>query len=307
MPLGGGEIYTGAGAAGTAPDATADLHLRKLRYFLAVARNLSFAGAARELLVAQPALSRAVKALEEDLGVRLFERDTQHVRLTNAGRVFVDDAAALLSLATAARRRTQAAAREQRLLTVGFQPGVAISEIVSACSQLHPEVGVQTRRLDCHPDPTKALDGVVDAAVVRAVDSPIGPTVVRLFEDPTLVALPATHPLAGAEVVTIAQLEAETMLAHGADRAGPVVRNMEEGLEAVLLGKGLAWTPASAAAYYQRSGIVYRPVRDAPAVEVVLVVEPGRIHRDEVQWFISAARDYFRGRSAPGRRDSIAA
>ena len=281
-------------------DANADLHLRKLRYFLAVARHLSFAQAGRELFIAQPALSRAVKALEAELGVQLLERDSQRVELTHAGSVLVEEGTALLTRASAARRRVQAAAHQHLLLTVGFQPGVDISELVRAFAALHPEVGLGTKRVDCSADPSRALDGTVDVAVVRAADWSPGPTIFHLAEDPSLVALPANHPLAGHETLTMAGLETETMLrqASSADDArGSAVRNMEEGLEAVLLGEGLAWAPTSAAMYYQRPDIVYRPVKDAPRFDIVLVAEPARIDRNEVQWFVRVARERF-GRRA---------
>ena len=103
-------------------DSSVDMHLRKVRYFVAVAARLSFAQASRDLHVAQPALSRAVKALEVELGVQLLERDSQHVALTDAGRVLLEHGTALLARASATRREVQAAvlvSRRERELVVG--------------------------------------------------------------------------------------------------------------------------------------------------------------------------------------------
>ena len=68
------------------------MELRHLRYFAGVAEALSFTHAARKLRVAQPALSRQIRQLEEEVGARLLERDRRTVRLTEAGRVFLAEA-----------------------------------------------------------------------------------------------------------------------------------------------------------------------------------------------------------------------
>jgi DNA-binding transcriptional LysR family regulator len=289
------------------------MHLRKVRYFVAVAERLSFAQASRDLHVAQPALSRAVKALEAELAVQLLDRDSQHVALTDAGRVFLERGTALLAQASAARREAQAAAGTSTL-TVGFQPGVVITEIIRAFAEEHPDVAVRTERLECNPDPRYGLNGGgLDAALVRSATELPDENVIHLMDDPTLVALPASHPLADRDCLTVDDLDGEILLRHAssdADLASPAtVRNLEEGLEAVLLGVGLAWVPASAAAYFRRSGIVYRPVAEAPRFDIVLVIDPAQLHRDEVQRFVGCAREHYskRGRELSLASDSIPA
>ena len=84
-----------------------DLDLRKLRYFVAVADSLHFGRAADELHIAQPALSRQIRALEHDLGTPLFTRDSHGVALTDAGRQLLTDAGPLLASAHAVRRRVR--------------------------------------------------------------------------------------------------------------------------------------------------------------------------------------------------------
>ena len=85
-----------------------DLDLRKLRYFRALADELHFGRAAEELHIAQPVLSRQIRALEHDLGAALFTRDRHGVLLTDAGRQLLADAGPLLASADAVRRRVSA-------------------------------------------------------------------------------------------------------------------------------------------------------------------------------------------------------
>uniref|UniRef100_UPI002453A8E0 LysR family transcriptional regulator n=1 Tax=Nocardia wallacei TaxID=480035 RepID=UPI002453A8E0 len=91
-----------------------DLDLRKLRYFVAVADRLHFGRAAEELHIAQPVLSRQIRALEKDLGAALFTRDTHGVELTDAGRQLLDDAGPQLAAVRGVRRRGSVAGRGSR-------------------------------------------------------------------------------------------------------------------------------------------------------------------------------------------------
>ena len=97
----------------------ADVDLRKLRYFVAVAERLHFGRAAQALHIAQPVLSRQIKALEDELKAQLFVRDKRATELTPAGRQLLADAGPLLASADALRRRVARAARGPGSFTVG--------------------------------------------------------------------------------------------------------------------------------------------------------------------------------------------
>src|SRR5204863_10011371 len=100
--------------------------LRRLRSFLAVARERSFTRAAEQLHIAQPALSRQIRQLEQELGVRLLDRTTQYVEPTEAGHLLMERGAALCEEADRLRRDLRGFAGGQRgTLTIGYSAGIS--------------------------------------------------------------------------------------------------------------------------------------------------------------------------------------
>src|ERR1700712_4500705 len=104
-----------------------DLDLRKLRYFAAVAEHRHFGRAAEQLYIAQPVLSRQIRALEQELGCELLIRTTRSVELTPAGEQLREDARAVFATADAAVRRVREIDRGAQRLVVAFAPGLRVS------------------------------------------------------------------------------------------------------------------------------------------------------------------------------------
>ena len=123
-----------------------DLDLRKLRYFVAVAEELHFGRAAERLHIAQPVLSRQIRAFEDELGSQLFARDRRHTELTPAGEQLLEEAGPLLANAEAVRRRVGRMARGSGTFTVGFMPGLLVTAAVRALSAVHPDLTVDVIR-----------------------------------------------------------------------------------------------------------------------------------------------------------------
>jgi DNA-binding transcriptional LysR family regulator len=147
----------------------AGVELRQLRYFVAVAEELNFGRAAERLLIAGPSLSQQIKALEHDLGVRLFDRDRRSVALTPAGAALLPDTRALLDRADDLQRRAAqiTGCEPVRLGYVEWVPA-DLTARTSAVAQLRTDAWIQPS----HAQAARVADGSLDLAVcwVRTQD-----------------------------------------------------------------------------------------------------------------------------------------
>jgi DNA-binding transcriptional LysR family regulator len=264
-----------------------DLDLRKLRYFVAVAEELNFRRAAERVHVAQPVLSRQIRALEKELHAQLFVRDSSGTQLTRAGAQLLADASLLLAGADAARRRVAQAARGTSTFTVGFMPGLTVTEAVLALGAAHPDLTVEVLRTEWTNQVTVLHDGRADIGYIRMPADLTGLRTSALFSEPRVAVVPATHRLAGKEAVSIHDLADEHLLQHpdavpewrsvakemhARQRAAAATRarSVEEKLEHVAAGRGFSVLPESAATYYQRPDVVWTPITDIPPSDVRL-------------------------------------
>jgi DNA-binding transcriptional LysR family regulator len=285
----------------------ADVDLRKLRYFVAVAEQLHFGRAAEALHIAQPVLSRQIRALEDELGTQLFVRDKRATELTPAGRQLLADAGPLLASADALRRRVARAARGPGSFTIGFMPGLIVTEAVRALAGRHPQLTVNVLRTNWD-DQTEVLhDGRADVSYVRLPVDQSGLQVRPLLTESRVAVLPAGHRLAGKDTVTIADLADEHLLQDPAAvpewrdtatemrnrsrRPAPVFRTVEEKLEHVAAGHGIVLLPLSTAAFYTRPGIEYIHVSDIAPNQVCLAWDATR-RSALIQDFAAIAADH---------------
>jgi DNA-binding transcriptional LysR family regulator len=285
----------------------ADVVLRKLRYFVAVAERLHFGRAAEALHIAQPVLSRQIRALEDELKAQLFVRDKRTTELTPAGRQLLADARPLLANAGALRRRVARAARGPASFTIGFMPGLIVSEAVRAILGRHPDLDVNVLRTSWDDQTEVLRDGRADVSYVRMPIDQSGLQVRALLTEPRVAVLPAGHPLAGKETISVADLAVEHLLqdpdavpewrdiatemrARHA-RAAPVFRTVEEKLEHVAAGHGIVLLPLSTATFYTRPGIACSHVSDIAPNQVCLAWDATRRSR-LIQDFAAIAADH---------------
>ncbi|MGO9781594.1 MAG: LysR family transcriptional regulator [Streptosporangiaceae bacterium] len=263
-----------------------DLDLRRLRYFVTVAEELSFTSAASLLHMTQPALSRQISALEHDLRAQLFDRDRRGTWLTAAGKQLLEDAGPLLAAASALERRARMAGRDPARFAIGFMPGIHATPIIREFAQRAPYLSIDVIFTSVTDQVDFLVDGRVDVCFVRLPLDDDTFHVVPLFPEPRVAAVPSSHPLAGSPRIEIKQVSELPLLQdpgdvpewHGAvaepqPAAVPDRRRrptVEESLERVALGTGVFVLPAGIADFYQRADISYVPLQDVAARMVAL-------------------------------------
>lgn len=191
------------------------MELRQLRYFIAVAERLSFSKAAQELHVTVPPLSRQVRQLEDEFGVRLFVRDRRHVALTDAGRTLLREARALVAqTARVSDCLRLARCGEAGLVRLGIAPGLGehVSRVLLEHAKRFPAVELQYQEILSGLQGKPLLEGEIDVGFVRCaldsfrLDSEI------LFEERFVVHVSRASPLAKRRSLRIKDLADETLL-----------------------------------------------------------------------------------------------
>jgi DNA-binding transcriptional LysR family regulator len=272
---------------------------RQLRYFIAVAEELSFTRAAQRLHLSQPPLSQQIQALEHDLGIRLLDRDKRNVTLTEPGKLFLEHARQILAMADDARIQVAEAAagysghlRLAYTVSVSFHP--ALPQILIRMGQNAPNVRIWLSEMYTDPQFAAIRLGQIDVGLVRDVpgheDDARALRVDVIDREPLLLALPSGHRLADREQLELAEVAGEPFviqprelaatlydrLVQLAAKAGfhPVVRQQAQQLNGLLAlvaaGIGMALVPASMRVV-QLAGVSYVPLADPDAYLLLAV------------------------------------
>ena len=260
--------------------------LRRLRYFVAVADELHFGRAAARLHISAPPLSQRIGELEAELGLRLFDRTSRRVALTEAGERLLVEARAILDATDHFEQVARAcAASAHATLAVGYchGSGLGVFRLIRAFQTLHPETSVRPDALTSLRSMEALRAGRISVGVVR----PPLPAARTIASQPLArvpmdhVALPSGHPLAGSEVVKATDLDGEAVLlvergdaptAHDetvayCDALGvrptwvhhPATQ-AERMLDMVAVGAGIGWLNQWQAESVQRDDVTVRPL-----------------------------------------------
>lgn len=195
------------------------MELRHLRYFVAVAEELSFTRAAERLHIGQPPLSQQIQALEAEIGATLLDRSHRKVRLTSAGSVFLQEAKRVLMMSAGASERARRAERgEVGELSIGFTRSVPYApffpKIINAYRTAFPEVTLQMREMPTMKQLEAINDHTLDLGFIRpfGIASGDGLEFMPVEDDPLYVAMPISHPLAVLPTIRMDDLRHEKLV-----------------------------------------------------------------------------------------------
>ena len=270
------------------------LELWQLRYFVAVAEDLSFRRAAERLSITQPPLTRQIQALEETIGARLFDRTRSGVTLTSAGRYLLDEARALLSsadaLLDAARGRFQQRI-ELRLGITTVVDSALFTWLEPALKRRAPEMSLVQKRQISQRSIADLRKGVLDAALIGLPSGTSDLIVEPLQTEPLVAALPRGHRLARRKRVSLLDLDEDPLFWFSRqlnpayfDHFEAVFRKLgfaparlpEPADHHVLLGliadgQGVALVPSSLTSIV-RTGVQYKALREHEDLRLGLAV-----------------------------------
>ncbi|MDM9383641.1 LysR substrate-binding domain-containing protein [Chlorogloeopsis sp. ULAP01] len=272
-----------------------NIELRHLHYFIAVAEELNFGRAAERLHIAQPPLTRQIRHLEEELGVKLFHRTTRRIQLTEPGRVYLAEARRVLAQIQEGIVLARLASRgEIGRLVIGFEGSSAYDIVplsVKVFKERFPKVNLIVYEMTTG-DQVQALHNahIEIGFVVPPLSNACNLMVENILREPLVVALPQTHHLSNQSELNMANLNDETFIicprhhkcglydhviavchqAGFSPRLTQETSEVQSILGFVAAGLGVALLPASVT-HLQKSGVVYRRLQP-PTAELELAI-----------------------------------
>ncbi|SFT71174.1 LysR family transcriptional regulator [Paraburkholderia aspalathi] len=294
------------------------MELRHLRYFIAVAEELHFARAAERLHIEQSPLSRAIKELENDLKVQLFERDRQGTRLTWAGEVFLEGARRAMLALDQARKGAEAASKGYRgVLRIAVSDGVApqrLATLLAKCRQEEPEVRIEPTEMS-FADQLKGLKhGLYDAGFALTGNSCNELFACAVWDDPIAIAIPARHPVLEYSELQLADVLRYPLVLPNGDRLAGALRQIQRLLDSVTgvqqpevaasvasfdlmltmvsAGYGLGFSTETQLAAYSHSDIVSRPLAGVSAAITTYLLRPRTTASEQLDRFAVRAHSH---------------
>lgn len=274
------------------------MELRHLRCFLAVAQELHFARAAERLHIEQSPLSRAVKELEEELGVQLFVRTTRSTRMTRAGKLFLEHVPRVFAALQQARDSVKAASNGYHgQLRIALSDGITPSRLpalLARCREEDPEVEIRLFEVPLAKQIKGLHDDLYDVGFSMANDVGDGLAAEPVWDEPLMLAVPERHPLLPFKCVPLEEVlryplvlcDPEICEGH-ARQVDRVLRQMEQepliaqhastfDLMMAVVSSGLALGLASGShiASSREHGVVARPLAGRAPLLTTYILRP---------------------------------
>jgi DNA-binding transcriptional LysR family regulator len=266
-----------------------DVEIRQLRCLVGIVDAGTFTDAAIELGVSQAAVSRNLLSLERELGVRLLHRTSRTITPTTIGVQVLARARQVLAEVDELVREATTGHTRLRVGHAWSAVGRYTAEFQRRWATEHPDIELQLVRTNTA---TGGLaEGLCDLAIVRTHIDETRFAHTTVATERRYCALPADDPLAKKRTLTLAQLSDRTIVidrrtgSTTADLWPEDVRpkleytqDVDDWLSAIASGRCVGLTPHATVTQYRRDGVVYRPVRDAPPVDVHLIWHPQDPH-----------------------------
>lgn len=287
------------------------MELWQLKYFLAVAEELNFGLAGERLHVAQPTVTRAIQSLESELGVALLLRDKRNVELTHAGRVFLEEARAILAKAESSVRLVRrAASGEIGTLNIGFEGSSALSFVPVAAGLFHqryPDIRINFFEMPTSAQIVELKKCALDAGILVLPINDAELDVRFVSREPLWVAMSPAHRLATQERIAPEDMAEERILGLSARSAcginlkiadvlghhvvDPIVHISDTYLrtEFVRAGLGISIVPASVART-MGDQVTFRPLWPAAYLDIAVAASRHNPPDPVTQHFFDAMR-----------------
>ncbi|HUH85506.1 MAG TPA: LysR family transcriptional regulator [Stellaceae bacterium] len=288
------------------------MEMHEIRYFLAVCETLNFTRAAERVNVTQPALTRAIQKLEDELGGLLFRRERNRTHLTDLGQLLRPQLAGVFHGSEAAKSAARGFLRlDHAPLKLGVMCTIGPLRFMSFLSQFRlAHAGIELTLVEGVPEDLAKmlLAGDLDTAIMaqpEAFDERLDTR--RLYREPYVIAFPVSHPFAAMNAVPVAAVAGEDYLlrinceykdyigdicrTHGFNTAKVYRSEREDWIQAmVLAGMGVTFLPSFSPVI---PGLMTRPVIDPEIIrDVFLVSIAGRRFSPAVAAFMRAATSY---------------
>jgi len=279
------------------PTRAVRLELRHLRYFIAVAEELSFTRAAERLHMAQPPLSTQIRQLEDELGAQLFVREKRRVYLTQPGREMLEHARAILAATVDAKDAVlRTASGETGELRLGYVPSAMFTEalpgVIRRFRKRYPRIQLYLHETPSVDQLYAIQNRELDVGILRRPDMsiPAGVCMEEWYQAPLVAALPKGHRLAARETLRIADLKDEPLIlfprqsgiglywrvvdlcvkAKFRPRIAHETRDYAVMIGLVSAGVGIALVPSDTQSI-RLAGVTYRPVQGKDAVSAIQI------------------------------------
>jgi DNA-binding transcriptional LysR family regulator len=292
------------------------LELRYLRYFVALAEELHFTRAAERLHIEQPPLSRAIKELEDELGVVLFDRNRRGTALTAAGAVFLQDVRRLFTVLEQARENAKAVGSGLRgSLRIVVSDGAIdprLSSFLARCRAEEPEIEIRLSELPLSEQLRGLRSGDFMIGFAHTADVGEGIVAEPIWQDPLVIAVPARHALLAHKEVPLHELGGHPLVLcdpHACEgycrELGRLLQTVEHKLNVVEevssldmmltlvgAGYGIGFMTATKIPVSQRPDVVIRPLAmDSAVITTYLLRHDNSDLSASLERFIARLRD----------------